>query len=180
LDQNKFVVAILMDLSKAFDCLPHDFLLLKFKSYGVAPSSLNLLESYLNNRKQCVKIGTHSSNWQTPSKLNFKFLSCVFFTYCNGLKFFKVGFHFIYRESVYKHRTKLGKLTIYYSFIMSNFNYCPLVWHFCGEVNTKKVEKIQERALKFIYEIKFQVFIMCFFYLLQWPEIFQGWLSFYL
>jgi hypothetical protein len=37
-----------------------------------------------------------------------------------------------------KHRTKLGKLTIYYSFIMSNFNYCPLVWHFCGEVNTKK------------------------------------------
>ena len=51
-----------------------------------------------------------------------------------------------------KHLTKLGKLTIYYSFIMSNFNHCPLVWHFCGEVNTKKVEKIQERALKFIYE----------------------------
>ena len=24
------------------------------------------------------------------------------------------------------HLTKLGKLTIYYSFIMSNFNYCPL------------------------------------------------------
>ena len=35
---------------------------------------------------------------------------------------------------------------------MSNFNYCPLVWHFCGEVNTKKVENIQERALRFIYE----------------------------
>ena len=46
-----------------------------------------------------------------------------------------------------KHRTKLGKLTIYYSFIMSNFNYCPLVSHFCGEVNTKKVEQIQERHL---------------------------------
>ena len=35
---------------------------------------------------------------------------------------------------------------------MSNFNFCPLVWHFCGEVNTKKVEKIQQRALRFIYE----------------------------
>ena len=35
---------------------------------------------------------------------------------------------------------------------MSNFNYCPLVWHFCGETNTKKkLEKIQERALRFIY-----------------------------
>ena len=34
---------------------------------------------------------------------------------------------------------------------MSNFNYCPLAWHFCGETNTKKIEKIQERALRFIY-----------------------------
>ena len=49
------------------------------------------------------------------------------------------------------HLTKLGKHSIYYSFIMSNFNYCPLVWHFCGETNTKKIEKIQERALRFIY-----------------------------
>lgn len=46
---------------------------------------------------------------------------------------------------------KLGKMTIYHSFILSNFNYCPLTWHFCGEVNTKKIEKIQERALRFIY-----------------------------
>ena len=35
---------------------------------------------------------------------------------------------------------------------MSNFNYCPLVWHFCGEVNTQKIEKIQERTLRFIYQ----------------------------
>ena len=47
---------------------------------------------------------------------------------------------------------RLGKLNIYYLFIMSNFNYCPLVWHFCGEDNTKKIEKIQERALRFIYQ----------------------------
>ena len=36
---------------------------------------------------------------------------------------------------------------------MSNFNYCPLTWHFCGEKNTKKIEKIQERALRFIYGV---------------------------
>ena len=46
----------------------------------------------------------------------------------------------------------LGKLNIYHSFIMSNFNYCPLVWHFCGEVNTKKIEKIQEWTLRYIYQ----------------------------
>ena len=47
---------------------------------------------------------------------------------------------------------RLGKLNVYYSFIMSNFNCCPLVLHFCGKVNTKKIEKIQERALRFIYQ----------------------------
>ena len=46
---------------------------------------------------------------------------------------------------------KLGKLNIYYSFIFSNFDLCHLTWHFCGEVNTKTIEKIQERALRFIY-----------------------------
>jgi DNA-directed RNA polymerase subunit N (RpoN/RPB10) len=51
-----------------------------------------------------------------------------------------------------KHLTKLGKLTIYYSLIMSNFNNCPLTCHFCGKVNAKKVEQIQERVLSFIYE----------------------------
>jgi hypothetical protein len=31
-------------------------------------------------------------------------------------------------------------------------NNVQFVWHSCGEVNAKKVEKIQERALRFIYE----------------------------
>ena len=34
---------------------------------------------------------------------------------------------------------------------MSNFNYCPLVWHFCGKLNNHKLEKIQERALRILY-----------------------------
>ena len=51
-----------------------------------------------------------------------------------------------------KYLNRLGRLTIYYSFILSNFNYCPVTWHFCSEKNTKKIENIQERALRFIYE----------------------------
>jgi hypothetical protein len=34
LDQHKFAAAILMDLSKAFDCLLRDLLLQKIKYYG--------------------------------------------------------------------------------------------------------------------------------------------------
>ena len=33
---------------------------------------------------------------------------------------------------------------------MSNFTYCPLVWHFCGKINNSKIEKIQERALRIV------------------------------
>ena len=51
-----------MDLSKAFDCLPHDLLLLKLNAYGLSKSSLDLLYSYLTNRKQCVKLKHNLSN----------------------------------------------------------------------------------------------------------------------
>ena len=34
---------------------------------------------------------------------------------------------------------------IYQSFVASNFNYCPLVWHFCGKTHSQKLEKIQVR-----------------------------------
>ena len=50
-----------------------------------------------------------------------------------------------------KYLNKLGRLTIYHSFILSNFNFCPLSWHFYSEANTNKIENIQERALRFIY-----------------------------
>ena len=56
LDENKVVGGILMDLSKAFDCLPHDLLIAKLEAYGVERNSLLLLMSYLKDRKQAVKI----------------------------------------------------------------------------------------------------------------------------
>ncbi len=43
---------------------------------------------------------------------------------------------------------------IYHTFISSNCNYCTIVWHFCGKVNTKKIEKIQQRALRFMFNDK--------------------------
>ena len=46
--------------------------------------------------------------------------------------------------------TKQGKMTIYNSFIVSNFKYCPLAWHFCSASSTNKIVKIQERALRMI------------------------------
>jgi hypothetical protein len=64
LDNNKYVAAILMNLSKAFDCLPHNLLIEKLKTYRLSDKSLKLLLNYLANRKQCVKVGSSFSNWE--------------------------------------------------------------------------------------------------------------------
>ena len=52
-----------MDLSKAFDCLPHNLLLLKLEAYGLTKQSLNLLKNYLEEREQRVKVGGTYSEW---------------------------------------------------------------------------------------------------------------------
>ncbi len=44
-------------------------------------------------------------------------------------------------------------LSIYRTFILSNFNYCPVVWHLCGIKCSQKMEKKnQETALRFVYK----------------------------
>ena len=246
-----------MDLSKAFDCLPHDLLILKLEAYGLTQNAIKLICSYLSDRKQCVKINNICSSFETmykgvpqgsilgPVLFNI-FINDIFYSVdystiynyaddntlsyadydinnviqklesdslkmldwfannlmqanpdkfqalaigkktfdkniCFDLKGNKIecekdvkllGVTIDYELNFDKHISemckkasrqlnvlkrigrylnKLGRLTIYYSFILSNFNYCPITWHFCSEKNTKKIEKIQERALRFIY-----------------------------
>ncbi len=44
-----------------------------------------------------------------------------------------------------------GKQLLYNTFIFSNFNYCSLIWHFCTMSGTRKIEKIQERSLRYVF-----------------------------
>ena len=49
-----------------------------------------------------------------------------------------------------KYMGKSEKEAIINSFILSNFNYCPLVWHFSSCESIRKIEKIQKRCLRII------------------------------
>ena len=56
--------ALLTNLSKAFDCLPHDLLIAKLNAYGFDKKALKLIHSYLSNRKQRVKVNDSYSSWR--------------------------------------------------------------------------------------------------------------------
>ena len=56
LDSNKIFGQVLMDLSKAFDCLPNDLLFAKLEVYGLDREMVKLIYSYLKDRKQAVKV----------------------------------------------------------------------------------------------------------------------------
>ena len=63
LDSNLFTGTVLMDLSKAFDFIPHDLLKAKLHAYGFHFETLIFLNSYLRNRKQCIKINNICSDF---------------------------------------------------------------------------------------------------------------------
>jgi hypothetical protein len=63
LDKGFKVGVIAIDLSKAFDCMPHGLLLAKLSAYGFDINACELMKSYIMERQQRVKIGETFSDW---------------------------------------------------------------------------------------------------------------------
>ena len=252
LDENKIVGATLMDLSKAFTCLPHDLLVAKLEAYGLDTKTLKHMLSYLSGRKQCVKIRNSFSlsklilsdipQGSIPILFNIFMNNIIFFlgsdlhnfaddnnviavaetildlmnslevNTSNAIEWMKDN-DMIANQNKFKaivltktdhntagirlefsgktilssnvidllgvtidtnsHITKIchkasrqlnvwKRLGFYISldtrkilansFIISNFNYCPLVWYFSTAKQLQKIEKIQERVLRFLHD----------------------------
>ena len=63
-DKGKTLASLLTDLSKDFDCLPHDLIIPELDVYGFSFSSARFIYSYLSNRKQRTKINSAYSSWE--------------------------------------------------------------------------------------------------------------------
>ncbi len=256
LDHNETYGAILTDLSKAFDCLPHKLLIAKMSAYGVDKSACKLMASYFMERQQRIKIGNDRSDWQVISKgaaqgsligplafnmhlndliIRIMSLSDVFnyaddtTVCCRGSDYNEVSnklqtvveiminwfnnnhmkvntdkFQMIVFEKEYhEHKITIGrneitnqksvkllglnvdnnlrfsdhilelckkagrkvnvlarlstqldqnsKCALFYSYIISQFEYCSFILNLCHVKDLRKIEKVQERALRYIY-----------------------------
>ena len=257
IDTGKMVGTIAVDLSKAFDSLPHGLLIAKLSAYGVDLHSCKLLASYLYNRHQRVKLGDVRSEWSAVTKgvpqgsvlgpilfnvfindIFFLDRDCRIYNYAddncisyssesvdsirnfltndiivfmnwfqqNSLKAnpekfqsmlisssgcdidgfmipvnntiisstesmkvlgimiddklnftehisnvcIKAGRQLNVLQRLKKVLDYKSRMAIYKSFVMSNFNYCPIVWMFTGKKSLDRIEDIQKRALRFV------------------------------
>ena len=63
LDEGGIFAAVMMDLSKAFDTINHELLIAKLHAYGFEKSALSIVNDYLSDRYQRVKINSSFSSW---------------------------------------------------------------------------------------------------------------------
>ncbi len=64
------VKAIFLDITAAFDSVPHDLLLVKLKGYGFDGPLIDLLSSYLKNRQIQVRVNASYSNFTSEDFIN--------------------------------------------------------------------------------------------------------------
>ena len=62
---NVFLVGpVFVDLSKAFDSIPHELIISKLHAYGFDENASVLIQSYLKKRKQSVRINNVYSSFR--------------------------------------------------------------------------------------------------------------------
>ena len=65
LNNKQVALDVFIDFRRAFDTVQHTTLFRKLQAYGIGGLSLKIFKSFLNNRKQAVKIKNHVSSYNS-------------------------------------------------------------------------------------------------------------------
>ena len=63
-DKGRYVCAMFMDLSKAFDTIHRDLIIAKLGAYGFSRDAFQYMRSYLTNRQQIIRVNSNFSIWE--------------------------------------------------------------------------------------------------------------------
>ena len=180
-DNGNVFGAILMDLSRASDCLPHDLIFAKLNSFGLDLTALNLIHNYFAKRKQKIKTNQSNSSWEDilfgvpqgpilgPILFNI-FFSDLFLT-CEKLLSIKIDSKLHFDDHIQdlcnKANRKLRALArtnpymnlqkrkvLLNAFFNAQFNYCPLIWMLHSRRNNNKIKHSHERCLRLVHDDK--------------------------
>ena len=91
LDNGSTVGTVAMNLSRAFDKMPHALLIAKLSAYGMSRSACNLIISYLRNRRHRVKIMGICSDWATINRQGSVLGPLLFHIFLNDLFYVKMS-----------------------------------------------------------------------------------------
>ena len=111
------------------------------KVYGdtVAPEKISVMNDEIDFSKEITLLGV-----DIDDKLTFdKQISKI----CR-----RSGFSLRALDRMSKYLSTESREHIYNAFISSHFSYCNIVWHFTSMQNTLKLEKINKRALRIIFD----------------------------
>ena len=64
LDENKYILGVFLDFSKAFDTIDHSIMLHKLHNYGIRGVANQWFDSYLTNRSQYVSYYGEESSYK--------------------------------------------------------------------------------------------------------------------
>ena len=155
-----------MNLSKTYECIPHQLLIAKLEFYGLGKASFRLMLDFLPRSKQRTKIGsTFSSLYHICTEKSYlqvsrsKEVKLLGITIDNKLKF-KKHIEDLHLEDLHMTCTchALRRLRTYLtvdkarllanSVIYSQFNYAPLIWLLACKTAINKICKIITEHLK--------------------------------
>ena len=121
LDNSGAAGTVLIDLSKAYDRLPHDLLTTKLAAYDFSVNSLSLMYDYLNNRYRGGKTGSVRSH---PHKIQVGILQgsvlrlMLFTIFIRYLFFFELAFklcNFADENKIFTCGNDINEIIVYLS-----------------------------------------------------------------